>query len=240
MRKWNADVSAAARRAKAERGMSLVEATIILMVLAILTAVIAPSAGDFVSDARNVKGKEDVEAIAMSIARLQRDYGRKFLETAGGVDISLLLSGPGDGDSDGDLTDAELASVPGAKASSDTSWADGTTDIVEANRFLLDAVLVKNTATIFTAVSFNSGGGPRVGLGWRGPYMTGSVDLDPWGSRYQANAIHLSNNPASSTGHTNKAIVLSPGTNGVVETAFAGAGTGGGDDIIYVISGSTR
>src|SRR5687767_7383196 len=50
MRKWNA-----------EKGMSLVEATIILMVLAILTAVIAPSAGDYVNDARQTKAKEDVE-----------------------------------------------------------------------------------------------------------------------------------------------------------------------------------
>src|SRR5688572_6666038 len=66
MRKWNS-----------ERGMSLVEATIILMVLAILTSVIAPTAGDFVSEARNIKGKEDVESLAMSIMRLHRDYGKK-------------------------------------------------------------------------------------------------------------------------------------------------------------------
>ena len=52
MRSWNS-----------ERGMSLVEATIILMVLAILTSVLAPSIGDYVNDARQVKAKEDLEAL---------------------------------------------------------------------------------------------------------------------------------------------------------------------------------
>ena len=42
-------------RLKSNAGMSLVEATIILMVLAILTAVIAPSAADYVNDARHTK-----------------------------------------------------------------------------------------------------------------------------------------------------------------------------------------
>ena len=43
MRKWSS-----------ERGMSLVEATIILMVLATLTAVISPSIADYNNDARQV------------------------------------------------------------------------------------------------------------------------------------------------------------------------------------------
>src|SRR5687767_8655862 len=62
-------------RLRSDAGMSLVEATIILMVLAILTAVIAPSAGDYVSDARATKAKEDVEAIGMAIIRTTRDTG---------------------------------------------------------------------------------------------------------------------------------------------------------------------
>src|SRR5689334_9700995 len=64
MRKWNT-----------ERGMSLVEATIILMVLSILTAVIAPSVGDYIEDARHTKAKEDVEAIGGGILRTVRDSG---------------------------------------------------------------------------------------------------------------------------------------------------------------------
>ena len=73
MRSWNS-----------ERGMSLVEATIILMVLAILTSVLAPSIGDYVNDARQTKAKEDLEALGTSVARLVRDTGLPFpVRTAG-------------------------------------------------------------------------------------------------------------------------------------------------------------
>ena len=73
MRSWNS-----------ERGMSLVEATIILMVLAILTSVLAPSIGDYVNDARQTKVREDLEALGTSVARLVRDTGLPFpVRTAG-------------------------------------------------------------------------------------------------------------------------------------------------------------
>jgi type II secretory pathway pseudopilin PulG len=60
---------------KAQNGMSLVEATIILLVLMLLTSVLAPSIYDFVVDARVVKVKEDCEAIGVSTMRLVRDVG---------------------------------------------------------------------------------------------------------------------------------------------------------------------
>ena len=64
-----------------QSGMSLVEATIVLMVLAVLTAIIAPSMGDYIEDARNTKAKEDVEAIGTAILRLVRDTGIPCLTT---------------------------------------------------------------------------------------------------------------------------------------------------------------
>ncbi len=59
----------------AERGMSLVEVTIILLVLMLVTSVLAPSIYDYIVDARTVKVKEDCEAIGMSVMRLVRDVG---------------------------------------------------------------------------------------------------------------------------------------------------------------------
>jgi type II secretory pathway pseudopilin PulG len=73
---------------KSERGMSLVEATIILMVLAILTSVLAPSIGDYVNDARQVKAKEDLEVLGLSVARLVRDMGMPFPVRTAGVAAS--------------------------------------------------------------------------------------------------------------------------------------------------------
>lgn len=63
------------KRARTQRGLSLVEATIILLSLMVLGSVLAPSIKDYVDDARMVKVKEDCEAIGLSIARLMRDVG---------------------------------------------------------------------------------------------------------------------------------------------------------------------
>lgn len=60
---------------KRQGGMSLVEATIILMVMMLLTGVVAPSIFDFVNDARRVKVKEDCEALGITLTRLVRDIG---------------------------------------------------------------------------------------------------------------------------------------------------------------------
>src|SRR3989344_1543470 len=64
MRKWSSTM-----------GMSLVEASIILLVLATLSAVIAPSINDYVNDAKRIKVKEDLEALGVITARLMSDTG---------------------------------------------------------------------------------------------------------------------------------------------------------------------
>jgi len=256
MRKWNA-----------ERGMSLVEATIILMVLAILTSVIAPSAGDYINDARATKAKEDVEVIGMSIVRLLRDTGNKCLLKDATVActianrVDLLLSGSGTANADAAVAAKEVAGSAAAlngnnAAAASYNWAggDNTDTPVAANRDTVDSQLILNTP-VYTGVSFTGGGGPARAVGWRGAYVTGSVGADPWGGKYQANTIFLAVATDAETangfdegdadgGWSNDAFVLSPGSNGVVDTDFAAASNVGataeGDDVIYVIKGSTR
>ena len=63
------------RRFAGARGLSLVEVTIMLLVLMTLTGVLAPSIMDFVHDAQWVKAKEDCDAIGVSVVRLMRDVG---------------------------------------------------------------------------------------------------------------------------------------------------------------------
>ena len=62
-------------KVEGQTGISLVEATIILLVLMLLTGVLAPSIFDYFRDAQMVKVKEDCEAIGVSVARLVRDVG---------------------------------------------------------------------------------------------------------------------------------------------------------------------
>ena len=247
MRKWNS-----------ESGMSLVEATIILMTLAILTAVIAPSAGDYINEARNVKAKEDVEAIGTGVLRLLRDTGNKCLKAASATGcttanrIDLLVSGSSAAsvaDAAKAVSAADSAALTGT-ANTPYNWAPDAQAPAAGNRATIDDQLVTNTTVAYTAVSFTGGGGPNKAVGWRGAYLTGPIDKDPWGYRYEANTAFLgvATNAATGGGEGNSdggwtydAVVLSPGSDGVIETPFASSGNSAtGDDVIFVIKGSTR
>jgi type II secretory pathway pseudopilin PulG len=229
--------------------MSLVEATIILMVLAVLTSVLAPSIGDYVNDARQVKAKEDVEALGLSVARLMRDTGLPFpVRTAGAGPskastnrVDLLVT-------EGQLPTitagtGTAAAAAGYLVQNAVEWNDPVGAEVE----LATDHLVTN-ANAYTTVTFPAAGGPVPGLGWRGGYLSNSTGPDPWGVRYGCTTVWL--NPSSdvtvpaSKGTNNDAYCLSAGGDGNVDTDMDSTANGGlavtGDDIIYVIQGTTR
>jgi len=254
----------AMRTRNSEQGMSLVEATIILMVLALLTAVIAPSAADYVRDARQVAASEDAQEIGMSVLRMLRDTGSRCLRLAGTTDctkanrVDLLVSGGANPRAiattvtDITLPDSEAATngtvnwLPDAQAPTQQDTVD-------------DQLIENDNATPYTAVSFTTGGGPQMKLGWRGAYLNGPVTGDPWGAKYQVNTLFLavatdaadtamspdqSQEGLREAGWKRDVLVLSAGANGIVETSFGGTATGGvsasGDDVIWVLRGATR
>jgi type II secretory pathway pseudopilin PulG len=242
-----------------ETGMSLVEATIILMILFLVTAVLSPSVSDYVSDARQTKGKEDVEAIGTSILRLLRDTGLPFPvkdPTAAASAIRLAANRIDLLVSDG-VTPTRTANT--GVAASNTGYVvtgavewdaiDGATDnVANMNPHLAyNTVDANGLAASYPQVVFPAPGGPRVGLGWRGAYLTGPIGPDPWGNRYGANTVFLNPSSESSAKGTNfDVFVLSAGSDGNVDTDMEGNGvtSGGttpqGDDLIYVVSGNTR
>jgi type II secretory pathway pseudopilin PulG len=234
---------------KSERGMSLVEATIILMVLAILTSVLAPSIGDYVNDARQVKAKEDLEALGLSVARLVRDTGLPFpVRTAGAAPskastnrVDLLVS-------EGQLPTITAgtgvaASAAGYLIQNAVEW----NDVVGAEIELASDHLITN-ANGYTTVTFPAPAGPVPGLGWRGGYLSNLTGPDPWGVRYACATVWL--NPgsdvtvAANKGTNNDAFCLSAGQDGNVDTDIESSANGGvvvaGDDAVYVIQGTTR
>ena len=180
------------RLLNAQRGMSLVEVTIILMVLSVLTAVLAPSIGDYVEEAKNTKAKEDVEAVGTSIVRLTRDVGQPCLKKATASPcnlvnrVDLLLGGGNDPSID---TSAGFAVAFTFPAGSDNdagaiNWkAIGSTAPTETDT--LDSQFVTN-GPVYPGPNYALGGGPKAGLGWRGPYLSGPIGQDPWGNRYEA------------------------------------------------------
>ena len=191
-----------------QHGLSLTEVTIMLSVLSVMTAVLSPSIGDYVEDARHVKASDDVRVLASTFARfafdVTRDQGLK-----GGWASADLLVGPGD--------------TPMAGDGGDDAWTKAV-DAPGVSR--LEDHLMVNTPGYPGRVS-----GPRyVAAGWRGAYLSG-LTPDPWGHRYAINVKTMGGSQADT-------LVLSPGPNGLVETDFDADGLRpGGDDIIAVISG---
>lgn len=254
---------------KSERGMSLVEATIILMVLSILTAVLSPSIIDYVDDARHTKAKEDVEAIGLSIARLLKDTGAPFLLEDGSVALSTRFNianrvdlAVGDGvipivHADADAGLAAAANVQGAVTWTDAVNTANGKDTLYRQLIANLAFYTQPTSTTGTWDPSAPGALGKFGLGWRGAYLSPVIGPDPWGYRYAVNSVFLgsgldavtaSSNGGADIGWYTDTFVVSPGANGQIEYHFETSATTGGtraagtqnDDIVYVISGYGR
>ncbi len=253
------------RRLTTARGLSLVEVTIMLFVLMLLTGVLAPSIMDFVRDAQWVKVKEDCEAIGVSVARLARDVGPclKFDGTGACTKTNRVdvLYSDGPDVKPTDMSGAALGAFYGGDATAtDLNWHmdDSRGDSME-HQFVDNG-----TGPNYPSPSdLNAYGtpGPSAGLGWRGAYLSPPIGPDPWGHRYLVNSVFLAaaidaGTGAASTlaapritlpaarGWSNDTFCISAGPNGQYETEFGGNATHGvtrrGDDFIYVISGDTR
>lgn len=232
--------------------MSLVEATVILMVLGLITSVVTPSISDYVSDARHAKAKADCEEIGVTIARLTRDVGRclKFDATAGCTKanrVDLLYSdGP-------DVTTANLdgAATPFSSADvhSPLNWdKDSERGDAMARQFITNAAAYPTPASTGAYLV----PGPQFGLGWRGAYLSSPVGADGWGTRYLATTVFLAvasdatdavSEGGRKGGWSRDAFCISAGANGLFETPFAHPNGGtprGGDDYVYVFAGDTR
>ncbi len=171
-----------------ERGLSLVEVTIMLLVLMLLTGVLAPSIFDFINDAKWVKVKEDCEAIGLSVARITRDVG-PCLKFAGNQPCTkanradlLHSDGPA-------VVAANLAAtaVPVVNAAnlqtSPMNW-----DTVARGDSIEDQ-FVSNSPVY--SIPTGTSVGPLFGLGWRGAYLAPPIGPDPWGHQYLVNSAFL-------------------------------------------------
>ncbi len=244
-----------------ERGMSLVETTIILLVLMILTSVLAPSINDFVNDAKDVKVKEDCEAIGVSVMRLARDVGPclKGVIIDPCIKINRVDVIYSDGEQivfpdmfDASAPDFTSSEINGAQLNWDQGPSAGDT---------MDSQFTLNLTSYGTPSDVGAHNplpgylvpGPSFFLGWRGAYLSSHIGPDPWGLPYVVNSAFLSvaTDATAGTGEGQRnggwskdAICISAGRDRMFSTPFEGnANTGtarGGDDFVYVISGNTR
>jgi len=237
-------MEATMRVKKGQRGLSLIEVTIMLLVLMLLTSVLAPSIFDFVNDAQWVKVKEDCEAIAISVARLHRDVGANLYTNPGGqtlypqYKLDLMIS-------DGTapiVTAATAVTAPAAFTTGITNWygyVGGVLNYTPASNDNIDSC---EDQLITNLNALHGGGlqiyreppqinpttgvfGPYFGQGWRGAYLSPPCAADPWGHTYQVNTKWATMTfgaaaPGTWYNHCNDVFCISAGKDGVISTPF--------------------
>ena len=204
------------------RGVTLIEASIVLATFALLSAIMAPSINIYVDQARAGRAREDVKTIGDAINEFIADNAEhQFLQNGSngasdeippthtdGNRVNLLVS-------DGDVP------VLSTAAASDTLWTqtmNGTT-IDTLENHLVENVRnstepkdankrYRNPTDITIAfpggnnIDFARGesSGFNAPYAWRGAYLRGPVRSDPWGSRYAVNVLFLDPEVGSSVG----------------------------------------
>lgn len=201
------------------RGLTLVEMTIILSVVAILTAVLVPTVMSHITQGRLLRARQDVRALAGAIVRFYQDTAlvprtTDSIDGRAGVNVVDML-----------VTDGGIPALPG-NTDDANPWVTGTTDYFSNH-------LVNNVPGYWLKSAAD-------GLGWNGSYLASTPEADPWGNRYMVNIVFLDPRPGLiDNGEVKRAVfVLSAGPNGIVELPFEQPVTDvtmAGDDIVHRI-----
>jgi type II secretory pathway pseudopilin PulG len=191
------------------RGFTLVEVTIILLVLVILSTIMLPQLGNFNRLARFVVVKEDVAALCATLKKfldevqLAGPYQVPGGHIAAPTTHTGLLVGPGQPPAIG---------VPATYNSTLQVW-DLDPDALDTFDVTTDgstpSTITFTADRLFWHIQVNQPGGaanaggvvdryrnviddPSVGsfFGWRGPYFD-NLTSDPWGTRYSVNTFGL-------------------------------------------------
>ena len=247
---------------------SLVELTIILVVLSILCAILAPVIDRYVRNAKVCRAREDVQALGMAICMFIEDTANSYFLIDGGGptgEASRKIHSGGAPNqnwinrvdmlvSDGDIPELESTTANSAPGDAD-SWVKKvnfeTVDFLEYHLvtnhpgYRVPSQLDNPWSDPMFARS--ESGGFNSEFAWRGPYITAPVDPDPWGNRYASNVKFLdakadsSNATAAINGFESDCIVLSAGPDEEVDTRWSVDGlTPGDDDMLYSVSANSR
>jgi len=194
---------------RSKKGFTMIEMVVILAVIGVLAAVLAPMITTYVSDARIRRVEADVKAIGSAVLAFNRDMREWPIWAAGSA------TKPADTKYD----------VLSSEDGDDAATVDTTiTFDTSANLESIDDQLITNDP------GYNTTGVRK----WRGPYLEG-ISEDPWGNKYYVTVKYLQ--PSYLSPGSEKAVfVLSAGPNELIQTNFeqgVNAVTVGGDDIVY-------
>lgn len=219
---------------KDNRGIatSLMEATLVITIAAVLSTVAVITSSDQVSDANTTQGHSEVKLMGVSILSFMQDTGYAPAYLAGNK------NGPND----------EVAWI----LESDGSYPDDSTKTWPINGAKeLQSVKVDLLANHLT---LNNPGNSKISYrrigeisyarfqGWNGPYMSKIPAADPWGDKYLVNIGFATSQGAAAanlaTGKRPAVFVISAGPNRSIDTKYFQAAdefVEGGDDEIFRI-----
>lgn len=265
-----ADLSPVARRAKGERGVTLVEASVVLMVAATLAALLMPAVNGYIEQARQARARQDLAAIAEGIHAFITDNAEhQFLQVhnraaignpslhADTYRVNLLVG-------DGDIP--PYSAALGALEGFWTQVVNGSTVDTLSNHLIENEPLESSAQRYRTPsdvmvgvpggnnIDFarSSSSGFNAPYAWRGPYLRGPVDPDPWGNRYAVNVAMLDPQVTVQPPNTQAlasvadysrmdVFVLSAGPDEEIDTAATQDGAGpADDDLIHVVSSHAK
>ena len=241
---------------RGEKGFTLVEVTIILLVLVILSGILLPTIERFIDLARYVKCKEDIGMIASIIELWKVDNCRTWFKWHPSGDCGTTAEGTVSADCAQDLQ------AGGSASRLDLLVSEGNEDSLPALgngiHYWNTAVYgSRNTLTVDTMENQLVLGRPHGGhpyarpdsgnpasCGFRGAYVSTPIGTDPWGTRYLVNVAFLGFpgnrllDASPATFRNMDVFVMSTGPDKIADTPFTVDGVvAGGDDQIALVSG---
>jgi len=187
------------------RGLSLLEVTFMMTLLAALGAAIAPTLAATVRNARTARAMLDAQTIRDAINNFKGNGFSIFTSTGTQLALNQVEFLYSDGD------------IP--EAGSSASWRNTTANSV--NDFLEEHLVVNSFNGVFAYSTL-------LAPIWRGAYLNAPVNPDPWGNRYAVNVIYLG-------ASVNDVVVLSAGPDEAVDTADTGNPLTAVDDDIVIL-----
>jgi hypothetical protein len=213
---------------KDNRGLatSLMEATLVITIAAVLSTVAIITSSDQAADADTTTSHSEVKLIGVSVLSFMQDTGY----------APAYLSGTSNGPNDAIAVILESEGTDPDDSTGTWPLKNGKVD------------LLSNHLTL------NNPGDSKVGYkrvgeisyarfqGWNGPYMSKIPAADPWGDRYLVNIGYATSQGATAanlgTGKRPAVFVISAGPNRTLETKYLQAAdefVEGGDDEIFRI-----
>lgn len=233
-----------------QRGMTIIEMTVMLSVMFILAGMISPIMSTSVTTARTVKAEKEVTMLATALLQLQQDIGATAIVGSAAAATQASAEGLSEEAADVLSSEGEIPAIDDSAADSTIVTAARGIGLLkrpavsafraqrahwtEATRDSLDAYLVNNDRGYHVRR-------PGESNGWNGPYVSTTLPGDPWGKQYMVNARWLDggSTAADAAGHARRAVyIVSAGANGVVETPYEQKITDArvwGDDIVIRI-----